>query len=414
MFRLFLLVSGILFSLCSKAQTDFLNSHFTSDFYKNQWVGFYLYDPAEKKKIYNYQGEKYFIPASNTKIFTLYTGLKMLPDSIPSLKYMVKKDTLYIAGTGDPTLLEPYFKERKVIDFLQQRKENIALFPDNFNDTKFGPGWSWEDYIESFSPERGSFPIYGNVVTITSSSDVIPSYFSNSVKKEKKDFFRDLTKNIFYSSGEKKLQIPFITSDTLTKKLLELEIHKSVTLIHKFPKGKTNLLYSIPSDSLFRRMMLESNNFLAEQILLMGSASISEKINSTTTIDYMLSKQLKGLPQEPRWVDGSGLSRYNNFTPQDFVFVLNKMYQEYPFERLVKLFPTGGINGTLKNSYKGNTPYVFAKTGSMGQVFNLSGFLQTKSGKILIFSYMNNNYRRPNGEIKAQMQKALEYIRDNY
>jgi D-alanyl-D-alanine carboxypeptidase/D-alanyl-D-alanine-endopeptidase (penicillin-binding protein 4) len=412
MFRFIFITYGLFFSVL-QAQNHFLDTHFNSGFYSSQWTGFYLYDPVEKKELYNFQGEKYFIPASNVKIFALYTGLKMLPDSIPSLRYISKNDTLYISGTGDPTLLESYFKNRKVIDFLKNRKEKIALFTDNFNDTPLGPGWSWEDYSEYFSPERNSFPIYGNIATIYP-SHVIPSYFSPSIKREERNFSRELRENLFYSMGNKTLEVPFITSDTLTKRLLEREINKPVSLIDEFPGEEATTLYGIPSDSLFRRMMLVSDNFMAEQILLMGSLSVSEKMDSKIAIKHMLSGHLKELRQEPRWVDGSGLSRYNNFTPENFVFVLNKLYEEVPFERLITLFPTGGISGTLKNSYKENPPYVFAKTGSMGQVYNLSGFLKTRSGKVLIFSFLNNNFRHSNAQMKAQIQEVLEYVRDSY
>ncbi|MDR2121619.1 MAG: D-alanyl-D-alanine carboxypeptidase [Flavobacteriaceae bacterium] len=410
--KYFLFVVFICYNLI--AQSHFFTQHFESDFYANQWSGFYLFDPIEKKELYNYQGEKYFIPASNTKIVTLYTGIKMFPDSIPALRYISRNDTLYISGTGDPTLLEPYFKERKVIDFLKEKKEKIALFLDNFNDTQYGPGWSWEDYSEYFSPERTPFPIYGNVVAFSPSQDISPSYFSHNTVREKREFNRELKENIFYFSGNKPVEIPFITSDTLTKKLLEQEINKSVTLVTKFPEGEPDVLYSIPSDSLFRRMMLVSDNFLAEQILLMGSLHVSEKMNSKVIIEHMLSEYLNELPQEPNWVDGSGLSRYNNFTPRDFVFILNKLYEEVPFERLISLFPTGGINGTIKNNFKGNPPYVFAKSGSMGQVYNLSGFLKTNSGKVLIFSFMNNNFRHSYAQIKSHIQEVLEYVRDYY
>ena len=33
----------------------------------------------------------------------------------------------------------------------------------------------------------------------------------------------------------------------------------------------------------------------------------------------MLENQLKDIKQQPRWVDGSGLSRYNLFSPMSFV-----------------------------------------------------------------------------------------------
>ena len=55
-----------------------VNDHFT---------GFALYDMDAKKMIYELNADKYFTPASNTKLFTFYTCLKMLGDSIPALKY---------------------------------------------------------------------------------------------------------------------------------------------------------------------------------------------------------------------------------------------------------------------------------------------------------------------------------------
>ena len=109
------------------SQNIYLDNHFKSEFYLNHWAGFYLYDPIEKKELYNYNGNKYFIPASNVKILTLYTGLKMIQDSIPSLRYISRNDTLYISGTGDPTLLESYFKERKVLNFLKEKAEKVAF-----------------------------------------------------------------------------------------------------------------------------------------------------------------------------------------------------------------------------------------------------------------------------------------------
>ncbi len=396
------------------SQNIYLDNHFESEFYLNHWTGFYLYDPIEKKELYNYNGNKYFIPASNVKILTLYTGLKMIQDSIPSLRYISRNDTLYISGTGDPTLLESYFKECKVLNFLKEKAEKIAFCSADFDDHLYGPGWAWEDYSEYFSPERTVFPIYGNTVTINENNSVYPNYFMNLVKKQKKEFPRELRKNEFYYYNSKKIEVPFITSDTLVKKLLEIEIEKPIFFCKKMPNEKINFLYSIPSDSLYKRMMLVSDNFIAEQILLMSSLSITNMLSSKNSINYMLSTYLNNLPQTPKWVDGSGLSRYNNFTPMDFVFVLDKLYNELPYERLINLFPTNGINGTLKNNFKSKNPYIFAKTGSMRGVYNLSGYLKTNSGKVLIFSFMNNNFQHSFKDLKNQIQKVLEYVRDHY
>ena len=119
---------------------------------------------------------------------------------------------------------------------------------------------------------------------------------------------------------------------------------------------------------------------------------------------------MPNLPQKPRWVDGSGLSRYNLFTPEDNVHLLTKMYQEIPLEKLLSYFPAGGKSGTLKRWYGHETAYVYAKSGTLSNNYNLSGYLITKKGTLLIFSYMNNHYKLTNSQIKAQIQEHLEEI----
>jgi D-alanyl-D-alanine carboxypeptidase/D-alanyl-D-alanine-endopeptidase (penicillin-binding protein 4) len=128
----------------------------------------------------------------------------------------------------------------------------------------------------------------------------------------------------------------------------------------------------------------------------------------------MLENHLKDLKQLPRWVDGSGLSRYNLFSPESMVYVLSAMYSEFPKERLLNLFAEGGESGTLTDWYPGiPNPYIYAKTGSLGNNHNISGYLITKSGKTLIFSFMNNHFTIPASQIKKQMQLVFEWIRDN-
>ena len=142
---------------------------------------------------------------------------------------------------------------------------------------------------------------------------------------------------------------------------------------------------------------------------------LSDTLNSAKTRTFVLENYLKDLRQKPRWVDGSGLSRYNLFTPESMVHVLHKMYQEIPKERLLLFFPAGGQSGTLEEWYPGDAnPYIFAKTGSLGNNHNLSGYLLTKSGRTLIFSFMNNHFMDNPSEIKERMQRIFEGIRDTY
>ena len=118
----------------------------------------------------------------------------------------------------------------------------------------------------------------------------------------------------------------------------------------------------------------------------------------------------------PRWVDGSGLSRYNLVTPRYLCQVLDQLYHTQNQDRLFSLFPAGGLRGTIKEWYNNDTgkPYIFAKTGSMSGVHCLSGYIVTKSGKILIFSFMHNNFRGSNKAWKIEMQRILAIIWEQY
>ena len=130
-------------------------------------------------------------------------------------------------------------------------------------------------------------------------------------------------------------------------------------------------------------------------------------------INYIQEKFLSDLPDKNKWVDGSGLSRYNLFTPRSIVKLLEKMYREFPEERLFSLLAVGGKSGTLKNSFNNEeNPYIFAKTGSMSGVYNLSGYLKTKKGQTILFSFMNNNFNTSVSMQRKEVEKILKQVRN--
>src|SRR5690606_9866034 len=196
--------------------------------------------------------------------------------------------------------------------------------------------------------------------------------------------------------------------------MLSEAVGKEVELTDQDLPKNAKTLFSLPSDLVYKRMMEVSDNFLAEQVLLMVSAQISNSMSSEKAIQHITSKYLKGMPQEPVWVDGSGLSRYNLFSPKDLVFVLDKLYKEFPQERLFNIFAVGGKTGTLRGNYGGKTPYVYAKSGTLSNNYCLRGYLITKSGRTLIFSVMNNHFQKQNWQVRQETQKLLEFLRDNY
>ena len=416
---IFSLIIVLLLANCKTVKlNNTINKRVGSEFFDNQFTGIYIYDLKADKVVYNYNGEKYFTPASNTKIFTLLTGLTMLPDSIPAFKYAVNRDTITIQGTGDPTFLHNYFKDSTALKKVQKYAK-VNLITNNIKDKRFGPGWSWGDFDAYYSAERSAFPMYGNVVTVKNEDSIIvqPAYYQSKIKITDNFYGRDEFKNKFYFRSDRKseTEIPMLIDSTQIATLWNDLLPNKISVIKSSKITPSTIAYSVPSDSVYRRMMEVSDNFLAEQILVMASSTLSDTLSSSKVIKYMLENELKTLKQEPRWVDGSGLSRYNLFTPVSFVDVLIRLYKKIPEERLFKMMSVGGEFGTIKSWYAGkDKPYVFAKTGTLGNNHNLSGYLLTNSGKILVFSYMNNHYKKSNNEIKTQMQQTFEWLRDHY
>lgn len=408
-------------------------------------VGLTIFDVAAEKYLYNYQGNKYFIPASNTKLFSLYAGLKYLGDSLAGLRYLETDTAIYLFPCGDPSFLHPDYSKQPVIDFLRSAKKPMYITSAGWQEDAWGVGWSWDDYNEDYMPERSPLPVYGNLIKWTEEFqksekndqpfDASPVLYSTPEVNWKVQFTTDNTQkkfsvkrhlgeNIFEVTEGKELHkdlyVPFVTNGLESAlELLKDTCGKTIILSKKFNalklpeagKGKlrTILIRSQPVDSLFKTMMYRSDNFFAEQTLLMVSNEKLGYMSDQKIIDTILQTDLKELPQLPAWVDGSGLSRFNLFTPEDFTWLLNKMKNEFGMQKMMTLLPTNGM-GTLSAFSKNQSGHIYAKTGSLTGVSTLSGYLITNKNRLLIFSFLVNNHRGSGRQIRAAAEKLLNKL----
>ncbi len=404
----------------------------TGEVFNTSHSGLLVYDPYREKEVIHINENKFFTPASNTKLFTFYSAKKIIKDSIPSIAYCVYQDTLYFTGLGDPTFLHPGFSNQPAFDLLSESNHSLVYIPQFYDESRFGPGWSWDDFPYYYSAEKSPFPIYGNMIWIRkhasdSATRLIPEIFKDqmvikkdsSLKKgtlllEREEFFNRfyLTYNDLPDSLEE--VIPFNYSNELFTYLLSDTLKKPVILKESFPSCTSEVLYSEPIDSVLKPFLIYSNNFFGEQLLLLSSWILTDTLSSSKAIQHARNQLFNAFSDNIYWVDGSGLSRYNQFTPESMVKLLQMIYHIFPERYIREMFPAGGRSGTLKNSFKGTKPYIYAKTGSMSGIYNLSGFLITKSGRWLIFSFMNNNFSAPISEIKQEMEEVLWRIRQNY
>lgn len=407
-----------------------LNDHFT---------GFALYDLDSKKMVYELNDDKYYTPASNTKLFTWYTCLRMLGDSIPGLRYEIHGDSLVFEGTGDPSFLHPDLKGVNAYDFLKNSGKQLYFSRGNYNGNFWGDGWAWSDYNEYYQAEITELPMYGNVVSFTFDTTgqrrVIPAHFEKFIfdltggdprmildhNDEHYKIEREFLSNVFNlpsvaHANPYTQQIPWKTSDTLTQQLLEDTLKQNVILIYKNVSSSAKIIYNASADTVYRHMLQPSDNFIAEQLLLVCSAVKFGVLNTDSVISYSKAHFLNDLPDTPHWVDGSGLSRYNMFTPRSIVALLVKILQTRSEQLLHSELPQGGVAGTIKSAYKTDNGQVFvwAKTGSIMYDYNQSGYLVTRKGRRLAFSFMNNNFTEPAREVRNEMVRIITFIHDNY
>ncbi len=107
--------------------------------------------------------------------------------------------------------------------------------------------------------------------------------------------------------------------------------------------------------------------------------------------------------------DGSGLSRSNALTAKTLVETIKYMYDSKNREIFFRSLPVAGVDGTLKNSFKG-TPLeknVRAKTGSMQRVRSIAGTLNTRSGKTILFAVLLNNFDLTSREASKLLESIL-------
>lgn len=401
-------------------------------------LGISIYDAEADSFLLQYQGDKYFVPASNTKIVTSYAAMKWLGDSTLTFRYAEQDTAIFLEPGADPSFMHRDFRTQPAINWLLKVQKPLYLVGKHWQTTAWGSGWSWGDYESAYMAERSPLPVYGNTIRweqvialdpydnseakLVSSDPPTDWPVSFSLDNPDGSFkvTRALAENHFtiYEGKEDNpsRELPFVTHGMESaRQLLSDSLQKPVGYREGYlPKSLVwKPLYSQPLDSVLKPLMHRSDNFMAEQILLMLSYKATGMLNERLATDTLLKTLLADLTDAPRWADGSGLSRYNLFTPRSLVQILKKLRNEIGMERVKEIFPSGG-EGTLRGYYVSEQPYLYAKTGTLSGVVALSGYMSSASGRPLIFSVLVNNHRASASEIRRAVERFLVEVRGKY
>jgi D-alanyl-D-alanine carboxypeptidase/D-alanyl-D-alanine-endopeptidase (penicillin-binding protein 4) len=117
-------------------------------------------------------------------------------------------------------------------------------------------------------------------------------------------------------------------------------------------------------------------------------------------------------PQDFFFFDGSGLSNQDLITPRAATALLAYAARQPWGENWRSSLPVAGVDGTLSNRFT-NSPVqgkLDAKTGSLGEVRALSGYLTTASGRTLAVSILVNDHQPDSKAEGKAMDQLVEMI----
>ncbi|MBO8243795.1 D-alanyl-D-alanine carboxypeptidase [Prochlorococcus marinus XMU1411] len=313
------------------------------------------------------------LPASNQKLFSsAYVLSKYKLNNNLKTSLFKNKNDYYLHGQGDPDL-----NYEHIIELISNVKENKII---NFNiveiDSKlYWPnGWTNTDKLYEYGSPITSLAIESNH---NKYNDIYAL----------KNFIKNYLKNKFPNSD---IYIDFFDSE----KTFYLKNIKEI-----------NKIYSTPILSLLTLTNSESHNFTAESLF----KNASNTWNDNNYIKLKRWLENKGLPANNAYfADASGLSRKNKITTRLVVLFLNKMRYFHDFKAYQSTLSISGVRGTLAKRFVNSelSGKFFGKTGTLSNVFALSGYLY-KSEKPMILSIIQNSN-------KIDKEKAFKLLRDLY
>ena len=419
-------------------------------------VGFCLYSLETGQYLFGHHADRAFVPASNVKLLTFYLTQHELGYRTPGVFYQEFADRLEIWGAGYPLALHPGFVGYdELMPWLRERTAGGKLLVLNQHPRnappRYGSGWSWDDWNYGFVYERSALPLYGNRLFLDRPALVRPIPGSAGEPLEptallppplmgsppgiaatirvdttqRRRLVRAEATNDFTAAPE--LFVPGRTRFPVERALVTSPEQTLTQLSTALPEGRivagerprpapTELStydVSLP-DTVFRRLLQDSDNFLAEQLILQTAARRYGRFAEGDLFDYAvdtLFPQVDPAFGDFRWDDGSGLSRYTLVTPRQMARTVMLLDTEVGRERLTGLLPAGGVSGTLERRFDdAEKPYVWAKTGSLSGVTALSGLVRTRRGNWLAFSFMVNNYVGRGRPVMEGMDRVVRWV----
>ncbi|MBI2418209.1 MAG: D-alanyl-D-alanine carboxypeptidase/D-alanyl-D-alanine-endopeptidase [Ignavibacteriales bacterium] len=423
-----------------------------------QW-GVVIQSMANGEYLYKRNEHKLLMPASNLKLITTAAALHYLGKNyrfkteiytIGDVEGNRLKGDLIIRGFGDPAISGRFYNDSILKVFnnwadsllengIDEIDGNIIGDDNAFDDIGLGSGWAWDYETDWYAAPSGALSLNDNCIELL----ITPGNAGEKAKMEMEPLTRYVTIiynvytvaadsvtdiSVYRQRGTNIISISGTIKENSDPKRLYASINNptqyfvtvfKVVLLSKGIKIKgyaADIDDLVESPDLTKEHLLfthysaflpvilsivnkNSQNFFAEQLL---KAIGYEKDHFGTTNNGLsyVEKFLSAIgvnTENIQLVDGSGLSRMNLLTARQLSTVLGFMYKQDYFSYYLNSLSVAGKSGSLsdrmlKSRAENN---VRGKTGYVGNVRSLSGYMLTGDNEWVSFVMIVNNFTVP-------------------
>jgi D-alanyl-D-alanine carboxypeptidase/D-alanyl-D-alanine-endopeptidase (penicillin-binding protein 4) len=412
------------------------------------------------KTLAEHNAGKFFVPASNTKLFSTALALMRLgPDYRFITTVRIEGNDLALIGGGDPSIAArkyPYDKDEPQGDALagiRQLAAQVAasgvktVTGDVIGDDTAWPydpypdGWSQDDTLFEYGAPVSALTINDNAFRITVTPTNPPAIILNPALEYytiHNQITRGAEGRVHYErdAGSRELRLSGVVTNRGWSQILaiddpalyaaralkqELELrgipvmgtararHRRWGELRAAEEGTVVARRSSPPLSELLQVVDKVSQNLHAEIMLreVGRVVRGEATAAAGLEELKLFLQEAGVEKDRyRFVDGSGLSRLTLVTPDTIFRLLRHMHGSKLRDTWVGLLPVGGEDGTLMTRFRENklqARVIHAKTGSLSHVSGLSGYIDSGKHGRVAFSLLVNNFDGPSTEVRKLM-----------
>jgi len=399
-----------------------------------------LFMPASNQKVITTAAALSYLGPDYRFVTTLYTDGTIEDGTL--------NGNVYIKGYGDPTL-SGRFHDGDLLRDLENWADSLAekgitriggdIIADAnmFSDGWLGKGWSYDDLSYWYAAEISALSFNDNCIDVKiapgdsvgapAKLEYFPETAYITMENDLVTVYEDSTTNFDYHRADGTNNMRFFGEISMSRDpfpdyitvhnpaLYTATVFSEVLLSHgiTFQGNIAEIDYentvpeydqmtplvkykSPPFSKIVEVINKKSQNYYAEMVLKTlgyeryGDGSFDGGIRAVKS--FLASNGVS--TDHMSIADGSGLSRRNLVSPFQMATVLRTMYSGKYKDVYLGSLPIGGGDGTLGSRFKGTVAErrVRAKTGYVGFVRTLSGFVQTMDNQDLIFSVLVNHY----------------------